>query len=48
MNYEVLIHMYAARKNHKLAEWHTLCDAIRTLPYARELILLSDEEGENA
>ena len=48
MNYEVLIHMYAARKNHKLVEWHTLCDAIRTLPYARELILLSDEEGENA
>ena len=49
MNYEVLIHMYAARKNHKLAEWHDLCAAIRTLPYARELILLSDdEEGENA
>lgn len=48
MNYEVLIHMYAARKNHKLAEWHDLCDAIRALPYAKELILLSDEEGENA
>ena len=43
LNYEVLIHMYAARKNHKLAEWHDLCDAIRALPYARELILLEDD-----
>ena len=44
MNYEVLIHMYAARRNHKLAEWHDFCDAVRTLPYAKELILLENEE----
>lgn len=48
LNYEVLIHIYYARRNHKLAEWHTLCDAIRSLPYARELILVKENEGEQA
>ncbi len=42
MNYEVLINIYYARKTHKLAEWHTLCDAIAALPYAKELILVKD------
>lgn len=42
-NYETLINIYFARQNHKLAEWHTFCDWILTLPYARELIL--GEEG---
>ena len=42
MNYEVLINIYYARRTHKLAEWHTLCDAIAELPYARELILVKD------
>ena len=40
LNYEVLINIYYARKSHKLAEWHTLCDAIENLPYAKELILV--------
>ena len=44
MNYETLINIYYARRTHKLAEWHTLCDAILTLPYARELILVREEE----
>ncbi len=44
MNYETLINIYYARKSHKLAEWHTLCDKIREMPYARELILV--REGE--
>ena len=39
LNYENLINMYHARKNHKLQEWHELCDWIETLPYAKELIL---------
>ena len=39
MNYENLINIYHARKNHKLDEWHTLCDHIKTLPYAKELII---------
>lgn len=37
-NYETLINIYRARKNHKLAEWHKFCDWIETLPYAEQLI----------
>ena len=44
MNYETLINIYYARKNHKLAEWHQLCDAIRALPYADKLILVKGDE----
>ncbi len=43
MNYESLINMYFSRKNHKLEEWHTFCDWIQTLPYAKELILAEKE-----
>ena len=46
MNYEVLINIYYARKNHKLAEWHTLCDAIENLPYASDLILIKKADDE--
>ena len=35
-NYETLINIYYARK---LAEWHTFCDWIKTLPYGEELII---------
>lgn len=41
-NYETLINMYYARKDHKLAEWHTFCDWIKTLPYGEELIICAD------
>lgn len=44
LNYEVLINIYYARKNHKLSEWHTLCDAIMKLPYADKLIAVRGEE----
>ena len=44
MNYEVLINIYYARRNHKLEEWHTLCDAIKALPYAENLILVKEEK----
>lgn len=37
VNYQVLKNMYHARKNHKLDEWHTLCEWIEGLPYS-ELI----------
>lgn len=37
LNYEVLANMYKSRRNHKLDEWHTLCDWIEKLPYS-ELI----------
>jgi len=42
LNYENLINIYYARKSHKLAEWHVLCDAIASLPYAKELIMIKD------
>ena len=34
MNYENLINMYHARQNHKLAEWHTFCDWVESLPHS--------------
>ena len=46
LNYEVLINIYYARRHHKLAEWHTLCEQIEKLPYADKLILVK-EENEN-
>ena len=46
LNYEVLINVYYARRHHKLGEWHTLCDAICELPYARELILVKEEKRD--
>ena len=44
LNYENLINMYYARRNHKLAEWHVLCDWILSLPYASDLICIKDEK----
>lgn len=38
LNYEVLFNIYYARRGHKLEEWHTFCDWIQSLPYAKELI----------
>lgn len=43
MNYENLRGMYAARREHKLEEWHTYCRWVETLPYATELILPDQE-----
>lgn len=37
LNYEVLANIYKSRKNHKLDEWHTFCDWVKSLPYS-ELI----------
>ncbi|MBE6690300.1 MAG: hypothetical protein E7590_03335 [Ruminococcaceae bacterium] len=44
LNYENLINIYYARRSHKLAEWHTLCDWILSLPYASELITVKEEK----
>lgn len=33
LNYEVLANMYRSRKNHKLDEWHVLCNWVKALPY---------------
>ena len=43
LNYENLISIYYARRTHKLAEWHVLCDWILSLPYAKEWICVKDE-----
>ena len=37
LNYEVLANIYKSRRNHRLDEWHVLCDWIEKLPYS-ELI----------
>ena len=42
LNYENLINIYYARRNHKLAEWHALCDWITGLPCAKEWICVKD------
>lgn len=44
LNYEVLANIYKSRKNHKLDEWHTLCEWIETLPYSE---LITGKEKNN-
>lgn len=39
LNYAVCKNIYEYRHNHKLDEWHVLCDAIAKLPHAKELII---------
>ena len=41
-NYQQLKTIYAQRKNHKLPEWRTFCEWIKTLPYSK-LITGEDE-----
>lgn len=43
LNYEVLANIYKSRRNHKLDEWHTLCDWIELLPYSE--LITGKEEG---
>ena len=43
LNYEVLHNIYTSRKNHKLDEWHAVCDWIEGLPYS-EIITGGKEE----
>lgn len=45
LNYEVLANIYKSRRNHKLDEWHTLCDWIEVLPYS-ELITGKEESSK--
>lgn len=46
-NYEVLVNQYFARREHKLTEWHTYCDWIKTLPYFCEFCGITDEDIAN-
>ena len=45
LNYEVLANIYKSRRNHKLDEWHTLCDFIEHMPYS-ELITGGEKKDE--
>lgn len=38
MTYETLYCIYHDRKNHKLSEWHDMCDWIERLPYMKEFL----------
>ena len=42
MSYANLRNIYFQRRKHKLQEWHTFCNWIKTLPYAYELIVLEE------
>ena len=42
LNYETLVNIYRSRKNHKLDEWRSFCDWIKTLPYAKEIIIAEE------
>lgn len=47
LNYENLINIYNARRNHKLKEWHTLCEWIEeSIPYFKEIVLEGKEYNE--
>ena len=46
LNYEVLINIYNSRRHHKLAEWRIMCDEIKKLPYAKELIQMREIDDE--
>ena len=42
LNYETLVNIYRSRKNHKLDEWRSFCDWIKTLPYSDEIIIAEE------
>ena len=41
-NYQTLRNIYFSRHNHKLVEWHTFCDWVKSLPYADELLITGE------
>ena len=45
-SYQALRKMVAQRHDHRLPEWHTFIDWVRTLPFADQLILVGLETEE--
>lgn len=45
MNYENVFNIIRQRQDHKLNEFHTLCDAFKTLPYVQDLLDTLKEEN---
>jgi hypothetical protein len=43
LSYENALSICRARRNHKLVEWHVLCDKIETLPNFKEICLDGDD-----
>lgn len=43
LNYEVLANIYKWRRDHKLDEWHVVCDWIENLPYSE---IITGKRGE--
>lgn len=43
-NYQTLWHIYKARKNHRLPEWHVFCDWVAELPYFKEIYLGGEDD----
>lgn len=41
LNYEVLRNIYNSRHNHKLAEWHVMCDILKGMPHSK--LIVGDE-----
>ena len=46
LNYEVLANIYKSRRNHKLDEWHVLCDSIEKLPYSEFIVGEKNESNQ--
>jgi hypothetical protein len=44
-NYRQLKTIHAQRRNHRLPEWREFCKWVETLPYAKELFLKEEENG---
>lgn len=45
LNYEVLANIYKYRHDHKLGEWHTFCDWIRSMPYANDILITEEKKN---
>lgn len=43
-SYQTLRRIYFQRRNHRLPMWHTFCEFIETLPFAKELITCQREK----
>ena len=37
-SYQTLRRIYRQRRNHRLPVWHTFCEWVESLPFAKELI----------
>lgn len=46
LNYEVLHNIYHSRLNHKLNEWHSVCEWIESLPHSWIITGKENEDGE--